>query len=43
VLEQKNRTLVEVSHNMLVMAKLPHTLWVEVIATTSFVQNVRSL
>jgi hypothetical protein len=37
--EWKNRTLVEVIHNMLATTKLPHTFWAKAITTTYYIQN----
>jgi flagellar biosynthesis regulator FlaF len=39
VVERKNRTLVESTHNMLQAAQTSHGFWVEAITTANYLQN----
>ncbi|GJX64923.1 retrovirus-related pol polyprotein from transposon TNT 1-94 [Tanacetum coccineum] len=42
IVERRNRTLMEVSHTILIFLKAPMFLWAEVVATACYTQN-RSL
>ena len=39
VAERMNRTLVEMTHSMLIDSKLPHKFWAEALATAAYIRN----